>query len=238
MNAQRGLTARKGGANDPSVIQNKLGAGKTAYTPGVTKPATPGAATKPAAPIPLPTAADRQGLAREPNGLGTAKMSAGSLSSTPIKNQDTGMRAAREPSLNYPHGQQYATSPEKTPVPATTAPSTSPTIPGSTAPRSGTSDTGGFMKGAPVDPTNALNKSSATTDTGKPAPETKASVSTAPEAPKPAEAPKSAEPSYSSDSPAGKAWANRGKFGGTQQEEKKMVAESFVSVGSNKYRIV
>jgi hypothetical protein len=33
MNAQKGLTARKGGANDPSVIQNKLKAGQTAYNP-------------------------------------------------------------------------------------------------------------------------------------------------------------------------------------------------------------
>lgn len=38
MNAQKGLTARKGGANDPSVIQSKLGADKTAYNPSASKP--------------------------------------------------------------------------------------------------------------------------------------------------------------------------------------------------------
>jgi hypothetical protein len=40
MNAQKGLTARKGGANDPSIIQSKLGAGKTAYNPSASKPDT------------------------------------------------------------------------------------------------------------------------------------------------------------------------------------------------------
>jgi hypothetical protein len=37
MNAQKGLTARKGGANDPSVIQKRLGADKPAYNPGSSK---------------------------------------------------------------------------------------------------------------------------------------------------------------------------------------------------------
>ena len=41
MNAQRGLTARKGGANDPSVIQRGLKSGQTAYDPSASKPAAP-----------------------------------------------------------------------------------------------------------------------------------------------------------------------------------------------------
>jgi hypothetical protein len=78
--------------------------------------------------------------------------------------------------------------------------------------------------------------------TPAPAPEVKASVTAAPE-PAPAKAPEPApakapeqEKTYSPESPAGKAWANRGKFG--TQQENKMVAESYVSVGDNKYRIV
>ena len=90
-----------------------------------------------------------------------------------------------------------------------------------------------FAAGKDVSSTPVPTTSTAPASTPK-EPEVKASVSTAPE-PAPAKAP---EPSYSADSPAGKAWANRGKFGGTQQEEKKMVAESYVSVGDNKYRIV
>jgi hypothetical protein len=49
MNAQKGLTARKGGANDPSVIQSKLKAGQTAYNPSSSgKPATTTLKTSPA----------------------------------------------------------------------------------------------------------------------------------------------------------------------------------------------
>jgi hypothetical protein len=40
MNTQKGLTARKGGANDPSVIQNKLKAGQAAYNPSASAPST------------------------------------------------------------------------------------------------------------------------------------------------------------------------------------------------------
>lgn len=49
MNAQKGLTARKGGANDPSVIQNKLKAGQAAYNPSSSGvPATTTLKTSPA----------------------------------------------------------------------------------------------------------------------------------------------------------------------------------------------
>ena len=49
MNAQKGLTARKGGANDPSVIQNKLKARQAAYNPSSSGvPATTTLKTSPA----------------------------------------------------------------------------------------------------------------------------------------------------------------------------------------------
>lgn len=89
-----------------------------------------------------------------------------------------------------------------------------------------------FAAGKDVSSTPVPTTSTAPAAT--PAPEVKASVSTAPE-PAPAKAPEP-EKTYSADSPAGKAWANRGKFG--TQQENKMVAESFVTVGDNKYRIV
>ncbi len=153
----------------------------------------------------------RQGLTRVA-GLTTAGTSSGSLSPTPIKQQDTGMKAAEKPDTFS----SVRLNPERTPTTTTRVPTGVPDIAGSAAkPKNATSDTGGFI---------SQNKPPETAPA--PAPEVKASVTAAP------------EPSYSADSPAGKAWANRGKFGGTQQEEKKMVAESYVSVGDNKYRIV
>lgn len=75
----------------------------------------------------------------------------------------------------------------------------------------------------------------------KPEADVKASVSTAQSAPAPEKAPEPApktEPGYTPGTPAAKAYNDsKGKFVGTQQENK-MVAESFVSVGENKYRIV
>lgn len=45
MNAQKGLTARKGSANDPSVIQSKLQPGQNAYNPSSSKPSASPATT-------------------------------------------------------------------------------------------------------------------------------------------------------------------------------------------------
>ena len=54
LNAQQGKTARKGGANDPDVIQQKLGPGQDAYRPVPSAPAPQGkAAPAPATPAPL-----------------------------------------------------------------------------------------------------------------------------------------------------------------------------------------
>ena len=52
LNAQQGKTARKGGANDPDVIQQKLGPGQDAYRPVPGAPAPQGKAA-PATPAPL-----------------------------------------------------------------------------------------------------------------------------------------------------------------------------------------
>jgi len=54
LNNQQGKTARKGGANDPDVIQQKLGPGQDAYRPVPGAPAPQGkAAPAPATPAPL-----------------------------------------------------------------------------------------------------------------------------------------------------------------------------------------
>jgi hypothetical protein len=156
-----------------------------------------------------------------------------------------GTGTATKPQEKFvPMSQQKVTSVGKAsvdaPAPVSTSVSTPKVNTTQAAPSAGVPQTpapsmkNDFAAGKDVSSTPVPTTSTAPAATPAPAPEVKASVSTAPE-PAPAKAPEP-EKTYSADSPAGKAWANRGKFG--TQQENKMVAESFVTVGDNKYRIV
>lgn len=143
--------------------------------------------------------------------------SVGKASAAPSTSTTPGsMKVSAQPAPSSASTAGMSSAAEKSGVPQTPAPSMK----------------NDFAAGKDVSSTPVPTTSTAPAAT--PAPEVKASVSTAPE-PAPAKAPEP-EKTYSADSPAGKAWANRGKFG--TQQENKMVAESFVTVGDNKYRIV
>lgn len=114
-----------------------------------TPAATPSAAPASSAPKaePAPSTANRQGLARPSAGSNyTATAPSGSLSPTPVKQQDTGLSAAQAPD----DFTSRRLAPERTPTAATRVPTGIPDMAGTaTKPKNATSDTGGFIPPAP-----------------------------------------------------------------------------------------
>lgn len=144
------------GLRDP----NKIAAGGRLNLPGAKAPA---AGTAKPAPVAPPSVEKGAGLtapnvALKSGGAAGKPLAPGMMSPTPIKNQDTGLTAAKvAPTMS----KQAAMTPEKST--GTSGTTTMPTIPGSTAARRASGDTGGFMAGKPIDPTGAVNKAPAAT---------------------------------------------------------------------------
>lgn len=143
-------------ANPSMRDPNKIAAGGRLNLPGAKAAPAHAPATGTAKPAPVAKGAGLTApdVEMKSGGALGKQLAPGMMSPTPIKNQDTGLTAAKAlPNM----ASQAAMSPQKTT--GTTGATTMPDIPGAaTAPRRAQSDAGGFMAGKPIDPTNAINK--------------------------------------------------------------------------------
>ena len=114
LNAKQGLTAIKGGANDPDVIQARLGAGGQAYRPGGAAPATGTAGSPQAGPV-ATTAPTAPAKPAEPGGMTTDKPATTAKPASGFQSFDTAKKAPQEPASEPAAGRAGQAKPADAP---------------------------------------------------------------------------------------------------------------------------